>query len=77
MPLREHGLYQFTVHSDTVYVANWSDAWDAWVLRRYAEGSVSPDLEYFVTRYGLIVQASGYPSTWRLAELVYLGQKAS
>lgn len=75
MPLRENGLYKFTSYATDLYVANWSAAWGAWVLKRYTEGIASPDPAYFVTRHGLIVQASGYPSSWQLADLLYVGQK--
>jgi hypothetical protein len=75
MPLRENGLYKFTPHTALVYVANWSEAWGAWVLKPYTDGIVAPDPAYFVTRHGLIVQPSGYPSSWQQADLVYVGQK--
>jgi hypothetical protein len=76
MPLRENGLYKFTPHTASIYVANWSEAWGAWVLKPYTNGIVSPDPAYYVTRQGRLVQVSGYPSSWLLKDLVYIGQKA-
>jgi CelD/BcsL family acetyltransferase involved in cellulose biosynthesis len=49
MPLRENGLYRFTAQLDWVYVANWSEARGAWVLKRYVDGIVSTDPAYYIT----------------------------
>jgi hypothetical protein len=77
MALRENGLYQFKSLATSIYVANWSNAWEAWVLKLYANRIIASKPAYYVTRHGVIVQASGYPSSWSLADLVYLGQKPS
>jgi hypothetical protein len=55
-------------------VANWSNAWGAWVLKPYKNGIIAPEPAYYITRQGQIIQASGYPSSWSLTDLVYLHQ---